>query len=222
MHVTAMDNCKLFFDTYSSFFSSLDRIKIIEIGSQDVNGSLRTFAPLNSDYIGLDFVDGKGVDVVLDDPYSLPLDSESADIIISSSCFEHSEMFWIVFLEVMRVLKPHGIFYLNVPSNGAYHLFPVDCWRFYPNSGGALVTWARRNSINSVLLESYISNQRGDVWNDFCGVFLKDELHISAYPKRIIDSFGDYLNGIKYGSNQIFNHSSWTEDSLKFQRVIVP
>ncbi len=38
MHPTAMSNGKLFFDTY---VSRLGTVKLIEIGSQDVNGSLR-------------------------------------------------------------------------------------------------------------------------------------------------------------------------------------
>ena len=30
------------------------------------------------------------------------------------------------------------LFYLNAPSNGEFHRYPVDCWRFYPDAGGAL------------------------------------------------------------------------------------
>ena len=59
--------------------------------------------------------------IVLEDPYKLPFDSDSVDIVICSSCFEHSEMFWLLFLEVMRILKPTGLFYMNAPSNGAFH-----------------------------------------------------------------------------------------------------
>ena len=69
----------------------------------------------------MDFQQARGVDVVLDDPYKLPLDDASVDIVVSSSCFEHSEMFWLVFLEVMRVLKSDGLFYLNAPSAGSFH-----------------------------------------------------------------------------------------------------
>jgi SAM-dependent methyltransferase len=163
MHPTAISNCKSFFDAYASSFSSQPKVKVIEIGSQDVNGTLRSTIPSSFEYVGVDFVEGKNVDVVLEDPYKLPFESESADIVLSSSCFEHSEMFWLVFLEIMRVLKPKGLFYLNVPSNGWFHRHPVDCWRFYPDSGRALVSWAKRNSINAALLESYTSLQAKDV-----------------------------------------------------------
>src|SRR4051812_2658915 len=136
MHDSALANAKLFFECYGQIFSDKKRpIRIVEIGSQDVNGSLRTVAPPAFEYIGVDFVAAKGVDVMLSDPYALPFTDESVDLVLSSSCLEHSEMFWLIFLDVMRVLKPDGLFYMNVPSNGAFHRYPVDCWRFYPDSG---------------------------------------------------------------------------------------
>ena len=151
MHPSAMANARAFFDCYFPGISS-DAVKVVEIGSQNVNGSIREVCPKSYEYIGLDFQEAPGVDIVLTDPYVLPLEDESVDVVVSSSCFEHSEMFWLVFIEILRVLKPHGLFYLNAPSNGVYHRHPVDCWRFYPDSGKALVTWARRSGISAVLL----------------------------------------------------------------------
>lgn len=212
MHPTAVSNCKSFFETYASSFSSRSHVRVVEIGSQDVNGNLRSTIPSRFEYVGVDFVAGKNVDVVLDDPYQLPFDNGSADIVVSSSCFEHSEMFWLVFLEIMRVLAPKGLFYLNAPSNGWFHRHPVDCWRFYPDSGRALVSWAKRNSINAALLESYTSLQAKDVWNDFVAVFLKDETYLSDFPERILHRKVDVTNGLLYGSNDFIRQSDATED----------
>ena len=223
MHPSAMNNCDLFFKTYAASFNSQPKVRVIEIGSQDVNGSLRSVAPTNFEYVGVDFVEGKGVDVVLSDPYALPFEGESADIVLSSSCFEHSEMFWLVFLEIMRILKPSGLFYLNVPSNGGFHRYPVDCWRFYPDSGNALVSWARRNSVNAVLLESYISDQQTHEWNDFVGVFLKDQRYIERYPSRILDTFQGFRNGLKFGSTSFLKQTYPPEDKRKLgiiQKII--
>lgn len=64
-----MSNCKLFFDAYSQGFKEQYSVKIVEIGSKDVNGSLRSVAPSHFEYIGVDFVDGKGVDIVLDSAF---------------------------------------------------------------------------------------------------------------------------------------------------------
>ncbi len=139
-------------------------------------------------YIGVDFVQGRGVDVVLEDPYKLPFSDGSVDIVVSSSCFEHSEMFWVLFLEILRILKPSGLFYLSAPSAGPFHRYPVDCWRFYPDSGNALVAWAKRNQYSPIVLESFTG--RMDVWNDYVAVFLKDAGHIHLYPDRMLLRFG--------------------------------
>jgi SAM-dependent methyltransferase len=216
MHPTAMSNGKLFFDTY---VSQLGQASVVDVGAQDVNGSLREVCPQGARYIGVDFVNGKGVDVVLTDPYTLPFENNSMDVIVSSSCFEHSEMFWILFLEILRILKPSGLFYLNAPSNGFIHRYPVDCWRFYPDCGYALVNWARRSGINAVLLESYISYQDRDVWNDFVAVFVKDAKSVYLYPNRILHKFKDFYDGTVTGQDVFLNIRELPEDLVKL-RVI--
>jgi SAM-dependent methyltransferase len=217
MHPTALSNADYFFKTY--FNKDKVKPRIVEIGSQDVNGSIKSVCPAEVEYIGVDFIGGKGVDVVLDDPYKLPFEDGSIDYCLSSSVFEHSEMFWILFIEILRVLKSDGLFYLNVPSNGAFHRYPVDCWRFYPDSGVALVNWAKRSNINSALLESYISYQKNDIWNDFVAVFIKDASHIKDYPDRIVNINKDYYNGMVYGSSGFLNHKSYPEDSTKIDAI---
>jgi SAM-dependent methyltransferase len=217
MHLSAMNNCKSFFQTYAEFFPSDKSTKVVEIGSQDVNGSLRSVAPDAFDYIGVDFQAAKGVDVVLTDPYSLPFASESVDMVLSSSCFEHSEMFWLVFLEIMRVLKPRGLFYLNVPSAGSFHRYPVDCWRFYPDSGRALVQWSKRSGGNAELLESY--TQKGGTWQDFVGVFVKDRAFANAFPKRIVSVKTDFENGTVSDSKELINMSSTCQNDKKLLTI---
>jgi SAM-dependent methyltransferase len=220
MHPTAMINVERFYQAYlrpehPGYF-------VVEIGSQivpGVIGSLRDVCPKNAEYIGVDFASGNGVDVVLTDPYALPFESGSVDVCLASSVFEHSEMFWVLFLEILRILKPDGLFYLNVPSNGYFHRYPVDCWRFYPDSGRALVNWAKRNQLNPALLESYISVQKDDVWNDFVAVFVKDEAHAKSHARKIIDSHKDFFNGCAHGSTEFINFKEGTEDMLKIQTI---
>lgn len=212
MHHSAMANASLFFQTY---IPTGEGKVILEIGSQDVNGSIRQVAPKGAKYTGVDFVEGKGVDVVLDDPYTLPFDDNSIDVCVSSSVFEHSEMFWILFLEILRILKPDGLFYLNVPSNGNFHRYPVDCWRFYPDSGNALVTWAKRNNYSPAMLESFVSNQTSDVWNDFIAVFVKEEVNAIKYPNRILQIKKDFYNGIAQNNQEILNLNFFPEDQKK-------
>lgn len=220
MHPTAYKNCEQFKDTYHDRLIEInDEYKIIEIGSQDVNGSLKPIFPPGLEYVGVDFVPGKGVDVILGDPYVLPFEDSSTDLVLCSSVFEHSELFWVLYLEIMRILKPHGLFYLNVPSNGDVHRWPVDCWRFYPDSGDALVTWGNRNGLSSALLESYTSAQNKGIWNDFVGVFLKDKAYIQEFPNRILDTKTDFWNGKKYGVDGFMKPSTISEDQKKVEVI---
>lgn len=219
MHPTAYENCRMFFKAYGPALASNGPVRVVDIGAQDINGSLKTIVPAGFEYVGVDFVAGRGVDIVLDDPYQLPFESGSVDVVLCSSCFEHSEMFWLSFLEILRILKPHGLFYLNVPSNGSFHRYPVDCWRFYPDAGNALVNWAKRNKMDAALLESYLSEQNGDVWNDFVAIFLRDRLAVGLYPKRITEIKNDFTNGIKFGSEDFLKYSRSPQDVRKLRSL---
>ena len=212
MHPTALDNGRLFFECY---LSGRTEATVLDIGAQDVNGSLRPLVPEGCRYIGLDFEAGDGVDIVLDDPYRLPFDAGSVDAVVSSSSFEHVEFFWLMFNEVLRVLKPDGLFYLNAPSNGEFHRYPVDCWRFYPDAGLALVNWARRSGYKPLLLESFTTRQRLDIWNDFVSVYLKDDALFTAHPHRMLDRIENYSNGHRNGCPEILKPEAAPEDLAK-------
>ena len=214
MHPTAMKNGETFFATYSSFFKGNNKT-VVEIGSQDVNGSLRQVCPDDFSYTGVDFEDAKGVDIVLEDPYKLPFEDESVDIVLSSSCFEHSEMFWLSFIEILRILKPSGLFYLNAPSDGEVHKYPVDCWRFYPDSGQALITWARKNGFNTKLLESY--TQIGGNWHDYVAIFLKDSSHEEKFTDRILNHKKDFENGSISYSKTVLNPKALSQNQRKLR-----
>ena len=191
MHQSALHFGKAFFDTYLSRVAPSE-LFVVDVGSLNVNGSLRQFAPPGSRYVGADFAEGAGVDVVLTDPYRLPFESGSVDAVVCSSVFEHSEFFWLLFVECLRIVKSDGLVYISAPSNGMVHRYPIDCWRFYPDAGHALVNWARRQGQPALLLESFIAPKIGPIdgegmWNDFVAVFLKDEQHAAAHLGRIVD-----------------------------------
>jgi SAM-dependent methyltransferase len=217
MHKSALENAKLFFSVYNSYLSKKEGVELLDIGSQSINGSLRTVVPEQFNYIGVDFVDGENVDVKLDDPYKFPFETSSVDVVVSSSCFEHSDMFWLLFLEIMRVLKPDGLFYLNVPSNGLFHRYPIDCWRFYPDCGLALSRWGRRNFYDCTLLESYISPQNGGIWNDFVAVFLKDVSYKDKFLSKMIDVKINFTNGMDGENKSVINFQSTPEDQKKYK-----
>jgi SAM-dependent methyltransferase len=106
MHDTAMANGRRFFLTY---MPEARGQTIVDIGAQDVNVSLRQVAPPSNTYVRVDFVAAPGVDVVMTDPYRIPLEDGSTDAVVTSSVFEHSEFFWLLFHDILRVLKPSGL-----------------------------------------------------------------------------------------------------------------
>lgn len=213
MHLTSWENASRFKSVYCSSAPE----SIAEIGSQIVEGQLSLRALFDSvpRYVGFDFVPGSGVDRVLDDPYSFVAEECSFDCVISSSCFEHAEFFWLSFLEMVKICRIGGLVYLQAPSNGKYHRYPVDCWRFYPDSGIALQNWARRNGHSITLLESFTTNQKADCWNDFVAVFCKGENEAFFPVKRIVDTFSDYCNATVHGRHDIIRPSEQTEDMIR-------
>jgi SAM-dependent methyltransferase len=170
MHPSAYDNCLKFFNKYLSTLL-LESLKVVDFGSYDVNGTLKPiFSKCN--YIGIDMSPGPNVDIVTSGD-NTPFETNSIDVVISSSNFEHDDCFWMTFLEMARIVKPGGFIYINAPSAGFYHGYPGDCWRFYADSGKALAKWANKNNINIELLETYIDT-RG-VWHDNVSIYRKDK-----------------------------------------------
>lgn len=210
MHDTAMKIGGLFFETY---LASKGPIKVADIGSQDVNGSLRKFAREGITYVGVDFVEAKGVDVIITDPYDLPFADNEFDAIVCSSCMEHSEFFWLLFNEMVRIVKPGGLVYINVPSNGAFHRYPVDCWRFYPDSGRALERWGKRSGIEVSMLESFTGVQEFSMWNDFIAVFVKGPRIHADHPRRMLDTGISHTNGLRDDSESFSHFSPLPEDA---------
>jgi len=169
MHDTAYEHGRRFFALYwQENFRD-----VVELGSQDVNGSLRDHAPATASYQGLDTAPGPGVDRVVTPGEPLPLPDGCADVVVTSSALEHDPCFWETFLDLVRLLRPGGLLYVNAPSNHAFHRYPVDCWRFYPDAGTALVAWGRRRGIEVELVESFVARPAAEGWSDFVAVFRK-------------------------------------------------
>jgi SAM-dependent methyltransferase len=173
MHDTAEKNARWFFEKYVTKTDC----NILEIGSWtpvDSAFMIRNLKPNNSKYFGMDLQLGNNVDIVLEDTFKFPFEDNFFDYVVSSSCFEHDEFFWVTYLEILRVLKPGGLFYLNAPSTGPYHAYPVDCWRFYMDAGQSLVKWGIKNGYTSnELLEKFVDERMSDVWEDYVCVFKK-------------------------------------------------
>jgi SAM-dependent methyltransferase len=147
--------------------------RVLEIGSLDVNGSLRIHKPDNMSWIGVDIEVGHGVDVVVRPHARLPFPDNHFDLVVATSVFEHDTSFWKTMSEMSRVTSETGFIYVSAPSNGLVHRHPLDVYRFYPDAGIALVQIANESGKPEAFLsESFIANQDlpEGLWNDFVAV----------------------------------------------------
>lgn len=108
--------------------------RVLEVGSMDVNGSLRAhveaLGPL--DYVGTDLRPGPGVDVVCDVRALVERFGEGcADIVISTEMLEHAEDWRAAILAMKGVLVTGGEILLTTRGPGfKLHDYPADWWRF--------------------------------------------------------------------------------------------
>lgn len=102
--------------------------RTLELGSADVNGSVRPL--FTGEYIGIDH-DGeaKGVDLRMD-AGALTFPDASFDTVVSTSMLEHDPAFWDTLREVGRVLRPGGHLIITTVSTGFGYHNPPDYWRF--------------------------------------------------------------------------------------------
>lgn len=91
-------------------------LKVLEIGSYDVNGSIRQFFT-GADYVGVDLCEGPGVDLV-SYGHEVSLPDATFDITISCECFEHDPN-WIKTMNNMyRMTKPGGLVVISCATLG--------------------------------------------------------------------------------------------------------
>ena len=171
MHPSSMENMYKCFTRYvAPTFQDRNLIKVLDIGGVDINGSYREiFSSDQFAYSSADTDPNQDADIHLPDNYQLPLPSESFDIVLCGQTLEHCEFFWLLFDEMIRVLRPDGLLLVIVPSTGPIHRFPVDCYRFYPDSLGALAKYSQCNLVD------HWRDERGP-WQDLVGVFSKTAL----------------------------------------------
>jgi hypothetical protein len=108
--------------------------RVLEIGSKNVNGTVRQFFPDAKSYTGTDVESGDGVDLVLNnEQLALHFDIyDPFDTIIACEVLEHDMMFWETVRQLHMLLRVGGILIITTPTIGfPYHYpHPGDFWRF--------------------------------------------------------------------------------------------
>lgn len=117
--------------------------KVLEIGSLDINGSVRAFFK-DCDYLGLDVAPGKGVDLVCEGQNFEGPDA-SFDVTISCECFEHNPEWIATFKNMIRLTRSRGLVIMTCattgrPEHGTTRTTPQDSpltvgkgWDYYKN-----------------------------------------------------------------------------------------
>lgn len=125
----------------TEFPEFFDWKKILEVGSQDINGSVRQQFN-DCDYTGIDVGAGPGVDVIAQgQEYDAP--DGSFDATISCEVMEHNPYWKATFLNMIRMCRPGGLVLFTCasvgrPEHGTTRTTPKDSpltvqWDYYRN-----------------------------------------------------------------------------------------
>jgi SAM-dependent methyltransferase len=152
--------------------------EILEVGSRDVNGSVRTVVEAlgPASYLGVDIEQGPGVDVICDATDLVSrFGPERFDVVISTELLEHVREWRSVIGGMKSVLRPGGVLLITTRSKGfGVHGYPYDYWRYEPGD--------MRRIFSDFELEAVESDQLRP------GVFVKarkPEMHEAADLDRI-------------------------------------
>jgi SAM-dependent methyltransferase len=102
-------------ELFPEFFNQ--QLKILDVGSGDINGNNRFLFCSEIEYHGNDVCAAKNVTIV-SKTKDLPFKEETFDVIVSTECFEHDPEYEQSFQKIVKMLKPSGLFFFTCASTG--------------------------------------------------------------------------------------------------------
>lgn len=108
---------------------------VLEIGSLNVNGSLRPYVESlrPASYVGVDFRIGPGVDLIRDatEPYFPDHVGAPYDVVICTEMLEHVLDWRAAVRNIKACVRPGGHLLITTRSLGfQFHEYPGDYWRY--------------------------------------------------------------------------------------------
>lgn len=102
-HYQQIEFCKIF----KKYFFENKKISVLELGSYNVNGTIRDIFSNTNLYIGLDVTKGPCVDIVYNGKDILI--NQNFDLCISCECFEHNPYYLENFLKISELAGKDGV-----------------------------------------------------------------------------------------------------------------
>lgn len=137
MHIDAFDWTKGCFHKWLQ--AENKALKVLEFGSLDINGSIRSiFEDYCDTYIGVDRQGGPGVDIVHDaESFTW---SEKFDVVVVCEVFEHTPIWRDIITNSYNLLYHGGLFISTMAGEGrhphsALDENPIREWEYYDNVG---------------------------------------------------------------------------------------
>jgi len=107
--------CKTIKKTFPDYFKN---VRVLDVGSLDVNGNNKHLFD-DSEYIGLDVVAGKNVDVVCSvHEYE---NDDLFDVVLSTNTLEHDMYYELSLKKMFSVLKLNGFMFFSVANSWKEH-----------------------------------------------------------------------------------------------------
>jgi SAM-dependent methyltransferase len=112
-HAAQAEFCRSVKGRFPDYFR---RQRVLDVGALDLNGNNKILFE-GCAYTGIDIGEGPNVDVV-SVAHEYPAPSESFDVIISTECLEHDRHYPETLRNIVRMLRPGGLFLFTCATTG--------------------------------------------------------------------------------------------------------
>lgn len=192
-HFQQAQFCKLVKDYF--FKNSL--LSILEIGSYNVNGSLRNIFTNSTEYVGLDIISGPDVDIVYDGK-NIDL-KKKFDLVVSCECFEHNPYYIENFLTMIQATKDDGVILFTCATVGRPEHGTNESELDFSSSPGSMNKWNYyKNLTTKDFVKKIDLNNLFYKYQFYINSFSRDLYFLGIKNKKYLDNFNKLNNDIYY------------------------